>query len=129
MPLRKAAEYKKLHSFSRVGVSVHSVEEAKQAKALGAAYVTAGHVFTTDCKPDLSPRGLSFLQNVCGAVPIPVFAIGGINETNLDSVLQAGADGICLMSSMMKCSDPPTYVDRLCFLAEGSARKEIIEEK
>lgn len=129
LPLWKAAGYKKLHYFNRVGVSVHSVEEAKQAKDLGAAYVTAGHVFTTDCKPDLSPRGLSFLQNVCGAIPIPVFAIGGVNENNLDSVLNAGADGICLMSSMMRCSDPPAYVDRLCFIAERSARKEIIKEK
>lgn len=113
LPLWKAVGYKKFHSFSRVGISIHSVEEAKQAKDLGAAYVTAGHIFTTDCKPSLPPRGLAFLKNVRAAVSIPIFAIGGINEDNLKCVLDAGADGVCLMSSMMTCSDPQAYVDRL----------------
>lgn len=122
LPLWKAAGYKGLDRFNQVGISVHSAEEAQKALALGAAYMTAGHVFATDCKRDLAPRGLSFVRNVCAAVPIPVFAIGGIDETNLESVLKAGAAGACLMSSMMTCGDPQTYVDRL-----NSAGKEAYE--
>ena len=47
-----------LRHFSTVGASVHSPEEAREAQALGADYVTAGHVFATDCKRGLEPRGL-----------------------------------------------------------------------
>ena len=49
-----------------------------EAERLGAAYVTAGHIFTTDCKKGLPPRGLDFLKNVCDAVTIPVYGIVGI---------------------------------------------------
>lgn len=113
LPLWQAAECKKLDRFKKVGISIHSVEEAKTAQDLGATYVTAGHVFATDCKPCLLPRGLSFVKDVCADVQIPVFAIGGIDENNLAAALDAGASGVCLMSSMMTCGDPQEYVDRL----------------
>lgn len=113
LPLGKAAGYAKLDCFEQVGVSVHSAGEAKAALDLGAAYVTAGHVFATDCKRDLPPRGLPFVKAVCEAVPIPVFAIGGIDADNLAGVLDAGAAGVCLMSSLMTCADPRDYVARL----------------
>lgn len=64
--------------FHKIGTSVHSVEDAMEAEQLGATYVTAGHIFTTDCKKGLPPRGLDFLKNVCDAVTIPVYGIGGI---------------------------------------------------
>lgn len=120
LPLGKAAECKNLDCFQIVGISIHSVEEAKEAQDLGATYVTAGHVFATDCKQCLLPRGLSLVKDVCANVEIPVFAIGGINETNLAAVLDAGADGVCLMSSMMTCGDPQKYVDRFRTFARNS---------
>lgn len=89
-------------SFETLGVSVHSLEEAKRAQALGATYLTAGHIFETDCKKGLAGRGLSFLQEICDAVTIPVYGIGGIHEDNLASVLLAGATGGCMMSEAMK---------------------------
>lgn len=113
LPLWKARGYPQLSSFEKVGISVHSVEEAKAAQALGASYVTVGHVFATDCKRDLTPRGLEFVRVVCGSIAVPVFAIGGIGENNSKSVVDAGADGICLMSSLMTCIEPKTYVERL----------------
>lgn len=87
--------------FEITGTSVHSVEEAVRAEKLGASYVTAGHIFATDCKKGVPPRGLDFLREVCGSVDIPVYAIGGINGDNMNSVLSAGADGACIMSGMM----------------------------
>lgn len=84
-----------------LGVSVHSVEQARRAAALGADYVTAGHVFGTDCKPGLPGRGLTFLREVCAAVPVPVYAIGGITKTRLAAVRDAGAAGAFLMSAFM----------------------------
>ncbi len=82
----------------QVGTSVHSVEEAKAAQELGAAYVTAGHIFATDCKKGKAPRGLEFLTAVCTAVTIPVYAIGGIHRGNLPLVYRRQAAGACMMS-------------------------------
>lgn len=92
--------------FNEIGVSIHSVDEAIEAANLGATYITAGHIFATDCKKDLPPRGLDFLQSVCNAVGIPVYAIGGISPENAHEAIDAGAEGICIMSGLMKCKDP-----------------------
>jgi thiamine-phosphate pyrophosphorylase len=85
--------------------SVHSPEEASEAQQLGAQFLLAGHVFPTDCKPDLPPRGLAYLKDVCQAVTVPVFAIGGITPERVPSVLESGASGIAVMSQLMTCSD------------------------
>ncbi len=96
--------------FHTVGVSVHSVEEAIEAEKLGATYIIAGHIFKTDCKKDLAPRGLQFLESVVKSVNIPVYAIGGIMPQNADSVLKQGAEGICVMSGFMRCTQPKRYM-------------------
>lgn len=88
--------------FEILGVSVHSKEEAKEAYRLGATYLTAGHIFTTDCKAGLPGRGLEFLKEVCRVVPIPVYGIGGINDDNMEAIKAAGAAGECRMSYYMK---------------------------
>ena len=88
--------------FEKIGVSVHSVQEAVEAEKQGASYVTAGHIFVTDCKKGVSPRGIEFLRSVCREVDIQVYAIGGINEVNGDECVKAGAAGVCMMSGYMK---------------------------
>ena len=85
----------------RVGVSVHSREEAIAAASRGADFLIYGHIFETDCKPGLAPRGLSALESVCRSVNIPVFAIGGIQEENAHLCMEAGAAGVCMMSRFM----------------------------
>lgn len=107
--LRKMTEDEKKH-FSIIGASCHSVDEAKEAEALGCTYITAGHVFETDCKKGVPARGLSFLRDVCKAVSIPVYAIGGIDSENIASVRSAGAFGACLMSSLMVNEDVSGYL-------------------
>lgn len=89
----------------KTGVSVHSVEEAREAERLGASYLTAGHIFATDCKAGLPPRGISFLNQVCDSVQIPVYAIGGIYMGNLHAVWDSRAAGACMMSAYMKGSE------------------------
>ncbi len=88
----------------KTGCSIHSVEEAVEARNMGASYITAGHVYATDCKKGLAPRGLDFLKNVCDSVDIPVYAIGGINidDSRRKEVKKYGAAGSCIMSGMMK---------------------------
>ena len=102
--LRELSQEHKAH-FRVLGASCHSVEDALEAQALGCTYITAGHVFETDCKKGLPGRGLDFLRNVCAAVEIPVYGIGGIDSDNIALVRNAGASGACLMSSLMATED------------------------
>ena len=93
-----------LQNFATIGTSVHSVEDAHRAQTLGATYLTAGHIYATDCKKGLAPRGISFLKEVCQSVTIPVYAIGGIknNPEQLRELSETGASGACIMSGMMR---------------------------
>lgn len=106
--LRKEAG--NLHEFEKVGVSIHSADEAMEAEKLGASYITAGHIFATDCKEGLAPRGLPFLVSVSNTVRIPVYAIGGITPENAHQAAKMGAQGACVMSGFMKCEDPLQYM-------------------
>lgn len=85
----------------QVGTSIHVVEEAEAAQELGASYVTAGHIFATDCKKGMQPRGIDFLDRVCDAVDIPVYAIGGIHEEQFPLIWESRAAGACMMSEYM----------------------------
>ncbi len=99
--------------FCRTGVSVHSVEEAVTAAEKGADFLIAGHIFATDCKKGVPPRGLEFLTEIISNVEIPVYAIGGINDANMQSALDCGAAGVCIMSGYMnfqKSLDRSIYV-------------------
>ena len=91
-----------IKKYKRIGVSVHSLNEAKEVESLGASYVVAGHIFETDCKKGLEPRGLKFIEDLSSALSIPIFAIGGIDEKNSLSVINSGAFSVCMMSTLMK---------------------------
>lgn len=109
--LRTVSDEKK-RKFKEIGASCHSIEDAIEACRLGCTYITAGHVFETDCKKGLPGRGLGFLKNVCESVSVPVFAIGGISVDNIADVKKAGAKGACVMSGVMLCSDVGEYLSR-----------------
>ena len=100
--LNKNIREKLIKKYKRIGVSIHSLEEAKDVENLGATYVVAGHIFETDCKKGLEPRGPNFIKELSSILTIPIFAIGGINEENSNLVLNSGAFGVCMMSSLMK---------------------------
>lgn len=93
-----------LEDFQVIGCSVHSTEDALKAERLRATYLTAGHIYMTDCKKGVPPRGLEFLETVCKSVRIPVYAIGGIHmgTGQIEEVTERGAKGGCIMSGMMK---------------------------
>ena len=99
--------------FETVGVSVHSPDEAIAAQKGGADYVIAGHIFETDCKRGLAPRGIDFLKDTVRAVSIPVYAIGGITPEYIAHVREAGAAGACVMSGFMRCENTEKYLEKL----------------
>lgn len=106
LPVLRAQSKQDLAGFDAIGVSCHSVAEALEAQALGATYLTAGHIFLTTCKPGLPGRGLDFLREVTQAVSLPVYAIGGITADRVPELQAAGATGACLRSSLMLAPDP-----------------------
>lgn len=99
--------------YAKIGVSVHSVEEAVYAEKSGASYVVAGHIFATNCKRGLPPRGTGFLREVCRSVDIPIYAIGGINAENITEIRDSGAAGACIMSGFMRCGEPDEFLKKL----------------
>ena len=110
LPVLRELPKSKRSGFTVLGASCHSIEEAGEAQQLGCTYITAGHVFDTDCKKGLPGRGPHFLKQVCESVTLPVYAIGGISEENAAQAINAGARGVCVMSGAMTCDDPQEYM-------------------
>jgi thiamine-phosphate pyrophosphorylase len=79
-----------------IGVSSHTLEEARAARDDGADFAVFGHVFDTPSKRDYgSPAGLDALREVAHALaPFPIFAIGGVTRDNAHRVILAGAHGV-----------------------------------
>jgi thiamine-phosphate pyrophosphorylase len=89
-----------------IGVSAHSIEEAKKAEEEGADFVTLGPVFETLSKMKYGkPLGIGRLSEARGKISIPVFAIGGIKKERAGSVLEAGATGVALISAILGSED------------------------
>ena len=110
--LRQLSDSQK-NRFKLLGASVHSADEALQAEKFGCTYITAGHIFDTDCKAGCPGKGLRYLREICENVDIPVYAIGGIKAENIADVINAGAKGVCVMSGAMTCADVKKYLSSL----------------
>lgn len=113
LPVLREMDENERKSFSLLGTSCHSVEDAAEAEKLGCTYITAGHVFPTDCKKGLACRGMGFLESVCDSVNIPVYAIGGIGTQNINTIRRSHAAGACIMSGFMQCTDINRYFGEL----------------
>ncbi len=108
-----------------VGVSAETPAIALQAAEDGADYVGVGDVFGTQSKADAGvPIGLSGMKAVVKASPIPVVGIGGINQANAADVIEAGADGVAIISAIIGASDPKAAARELRKHIDG-ARKAI----
>jgi thiazole tautomerase (transcriptional regulator TenI) len=90
----------------RVGSSIHSFEEAKAAVHNGADFAIYGHIFETNSKLGLPPKGVEELQKITMNCGLPIIAIGGITPLNCKSVLNAGAKGIAAMSGVLESGNP-----------------------
>ena len=87
-----------------IGISAGTVEEAIRAEQEGADYIGVGPVYPTGTKPDAGPPvGLSLIREISQAVTVPVVGIGGINLSNTGAVIEAGADGVAVISAVI-CS-------------------------
>ena len=88
-----------------LGLSTHAPEQAARALAAGPAYLAIGPVHATGTKPGARPVTLDYVRWAAAHVNIPWFAIGGINLENLDELLRAGAQRICIVSAILNAPD------------------------
>ena len=90
-----------------IGLSTHSIEQGREALKSCADYLGAGPVFATPTKPDYKPAGLEYVKWASENIKeIPFFAIGGIDERNIDKVINAGASRIAVVRAIMNAQDP-----------------------
>lgn len=89
-----------------VGVSCHSLEDAREADRAGASYIFFGPVFDTPSKRGMGePQGVARLAGICRGVAIPVLAIGGVSEENAAECIRAGATGIAVIRMFQDARD------------------------
>ena len=80
-----------------LGVSVHNLKEAFQAKIDGADYVGVGAIFSTETKNDATNVTLDSLKKICDNIDLPVVAIGGINLDNISKLKDINIAGIAVV--------------------------------
>ena len=97
-------------NFKKLIASCHSEAEASEALELGANAICLSHIFATDCKAGLAPKGLNLIRAVRGFYDSEIYALGGIAPHNFASVLRAGADRIAVMSSAMTARDASDFI-------------------
>jgi thiamine-phosphate pyrophosphorylase len=106
MPI--AAARRMLGEGKIIGISTHSIEQARAAVRAGADYIGVGPVHPTPTKPGRPAAGLEFVRQAAAEIAIPWVAIGGITLDNADEVLDAGARRLCAVSAIVGSPDPET---------------------
>ena len=93
-----------------IGVSTHTIEQARQAVLSGASYIGCGPTFPSGTKHFDSFPGLAFLREVAAEIGLPAFAIGGITRDNLKIVLQTGMQRVAVSGGVTQAADPAAAV-------------------
>jgi thiamine-phosphate pyrophosphorylase len=105
-----------------LGLSTHSVEQAKAAQAAGADYIAVGSMFPTATKPEFQLVGPALARQVRPVVRVPLIGIGGITPDNVGDVIAAGVDGVAVISAVCAAPDPRAAARR--FLAAIAAARD-----
>ncbi len=96
-----------------IGLTVHSLKEAREAKKSGADYIAISPIFITNTKRDAGkPKGLRLIKKIKKTVNLPIIAIGGINLFNAKEVIRAGANGLCAISSVVTKPDVKKEIEK-----------------
>ncbi len=107
-----------------VGVTVHTVQQAFEAKKDGADYIGLGAVFSTSTKTDVNLMSHNMLREICNAVDLPAVAIGGINKSNIMQLAGSGVSGIAVVSAIFGSDDIITSSSELLELSKRIVHTE-----
>lgn len=102
--------YDNLSTFKNISVSIHSLNEAKQLNSYKLNSLVYGHIFNTDCKKNIKPKGIQNLAQIVRNSIYKVNAIGGINKNNYIKVLETGCNDYCIMSGLMEKENLSDFV-------------------
>mgnify|MGYP001580505429 FL=1 len=102
-----------------VGASTNNTTEARAAEAGGASYIAVGNIFWSASKADTRPATLDVLRDVKAAVSVPVCGIGGIDASNIGSVIDAGADIAAVISAVVSAGEPRSAAVALAAAFKG----------
>ncbi len=108
---RRLAEKAGTHLW--IGKSTHSLDQALKAQKERPDYIGVGPIFETPTKPGCQAVGLDLVREVRQRVKIPFVAIGGIDESNIDQVLAAGAERIAVVRAIFQARDIEEAAQRL----------------
>lgn len=112
--LRYAEARKLLGENTIIGLSTHNAEQVKTASQLKPDYIGFGPIFKPSSKPDHDPVvGIEGLKKIRPLTSLPIFAIGGIQLDQVRTVMQAGADGVAVISAVLNVLDVQTAVRNL----------------
>lgn len=104
MPIAEARQL--LGPAAIIGATCHaSLELAQQSAAAGADYLAFGRFFPSNTKPDASPAPIGLLAGVRRITHLPIVVIGGINLSNAQALLQAGADSLAVCEGLFAAAD------------------------
>ena len=105
-----------------IGRSTHSPEQALAAEKEGFDYIGVGPIYATPTKPGRSATGLEFIRFAAANLRVPFVAIGGIGETNLDEVLEAGALRVAFVRALLGRTDPEEAAKKLMAKIQGRSK-------
>ena len=112
IPVEYAAPLCRKHGLV-FGCSCHSLEEAREAEKMGAAYIYLGTVFPSASRPRVPACGVELLEKVCSEVDVPVLAIGGVNPSNVQKVAAAGAFGAAAITAFWEAPDVRKNLEKM----------------
>jgi len=106
-----------------IGISTHTLDQVREASVGGAGYMGFGPIFPTTSKADHEPVvGVEGLRQARKLTSLPMFAIGGMTVTSVEGLIQAGADGIAVMSAIWTAPDIATAVHGFIEKIAGATR-------
>jgi thiamine-phosphate pyrophosphorylase len=103
-----------------LGVSTHSLAQARTAQADGADYIAVGSMFATTSKRDFELVGPDLVRKLRPEIRVPLIGIGGITHANVHEVIAAGADGVAVISAVCAADDPRAAAERFVALIRGA---------
>ena len=114
LPVAIAREVlKKAKASMWIGKSTHAIDQARQAVREKPDYIGAGPVFKTPTKPGYIPAGLAYIKQVAKNFSVPFVAIGGIDTTNIETVLKAGATRVAVVRAIFQAEDTYAATQKL----------------
>jgi len=110
-----------------IGLSTHSREQIEAAGAAPVDYISVGPIWETPSKEGRPATGLDLVRTAAEMAPLPWFAIGGIDPSNVDQVVGAGAERLCVVRAIRDADDPRAAATGLFDAVDPATRKEARE--